>query len=290
MVHDPSPEPRAPESRSPQASLEEERLGLGTRERDGPWWSERHAVDAEPAATKAPAEPASRSRLRFLALLTHEMRTPLSAILGYAHLLVDGVPEPIPEGAAEQVRRIAACASHLTGVIDQVMEYSRLEAGENGVRLAPVDVAAVVSEAVSIVQPLADRKGLSLCTALDGTTPTFACDVGRLRQILLNLLGNAVKFSDEGEVSLVVRRSSDHLTFHVRDRGPGIPFEEQARIFEPFVQGEASGGAKGAGSGLGLAISRTFARSLGGDVVVCSRPGEGSTFTLWLPIQPVATD
>jgi signal transduction histidine kinase len=246
--------------------------------------SERIAVSLRGdrlASVVAPG--ASRDGGRSLALLTHELRTPLSAILGYAHLLADGIPEPIPGKAREQVKRIAACAAHLTDVIDQVMAYSRLEAGDNGVHLGPVDVAKLVSGVVSIVQPLADRKGLALRTRLDEAPRTFEADAGRLRQILLNLVGNAVKFTDEGDVTLVAHRSSGNVMFHVHDCGPGIAPDEQARIFEPFVQGEASADTRRGGTGLGLAISRMLARSLDGDVVVSSTRGEGSTFTLWLP-------
>ena len=217
-------------------------------------------------------------------MLTHELRTPISAILGYAQLLEDGIPEPVPSKAREQVRRIASCATHLTGIVDQVMAWARLERGDDAeVRRTSVDVTELVAEVASTVRPLADRKGVSLRTCVDDTPATLETDAGRLRQILLNLLGNAVKFTDEGEVALVVHHSAGQLLFHVRDRGPGLEPEEHERIFEPFVQGSASVERTPVGTGLGLSISRMFARSLGGDVVVSSGPGRGSTFTLRLP-------
>lgn len=251
---------------------------------------ERHLFEVELLEAKAAAERASEGKSHFLALVSHELRTPISAILGYTHLLTEGIPEPIGPRATDQVQRISACASYLTEVIDQVLEYSRLEAGEDTVHVTRVPTAEVISEVASVVQPLAHRKGLALRLRTSHAPEAMTTDRRRLCQILLNLLGNAVKFTDSGEVSLTIRRSSGRLLFHVTDQGCGIDPKDIEAMFDPFVQGERTASSGRRGAGLGLAIARMFARGLGGDLSVESEPGRGSTFTLWMPERPRVSD
>ena len=178
-----------------------------------------------------------------------------------------------------------ASADHLLGLIDEILTFSRVEAGKEVVRLEDEDLRALVEETVTMVRPLAEHKGLTLVAEYpEGSLRT---DGGKLRQILLNLLSNAVKFTDKGEVTLRGRRDENGAEFYISDTGIGIAPENLQRIFEPFWQVEQSSTRRAGGTGLGLTVSRSLARLLGGDVSVESTPGVGSTFTVTLPAQDV---
>jgi signal transduction histidine kinase len=233
----------------------------------------------------AVAEDASRAKSDFLATMSHELRTPLNAMVGYTELLLLGVPAPIPEEAQVQVERIGRAARHLRSVIDEILTFSRIEAGQETVIRETVPLAELVEEVGAVIQPLAAEKGLALVLPEGGTSDAVTADSGKLRQILINLLGNAVKFTKEGEVRFEVTRAGDEVHFSVRDTGEGIAPEHQQSIFEPFRQVGASRTRLAEGSGLGLAISLRLARLLGGDITLESAPGAGSTFTLRLPAE-----
>jgi signal transduction histidine kinase len=234
-------------------------------------------------AARAAAEEASRAKSDFLATMSHELRTPLNAIIGYQSLLADGVTGPVSDAQHRQLDRIGASAHHLLMLIDEVLTLSRMEAGKECVHVERVDVARVLDEAATIIEPLATQKRLEFRLVGPETPITIQSDPGKLRQAVVNLLSNAVKFTGRGSITLRTFGAGDAITFEVRDTGIGIAAEHLERIFEPFWQVEASTTRTAPGTGLGLAVTRRLAHLLGGEVSVQSAVGEGSTFTLRLP-------
>jgi signal transduction histidine kinase len=217
--------------------------------------------------------------------MSHELRTPLTAVIGYADLLASETSGQLSPKQAEQVGRIRASAWHLVSIIDEILTFARVEAGREQVRRERLDAVEIARAACELLEPQARARGLELHADIPPGPLWIRSDPGKLRQILLNLLGNAVKFTDEGGVFLTVSpEGDDGLAFSVRDTGPGIPPEHVERIFEPFTQADQSATRLKGGTGLGLAVSRSLARLLGGDVTVESTLGVGSTFTLRLPV------
>ncbi|HEX7119529.1 MAG TPA: ATP-binding protein [Longimicrobiales bacterium] len=241
------------------------------------------AYRAERRARTA-AERASEAKDQFLAIMSHELRTPLTAVLGYADLLASEVSGALNERQREHINRIQQSALHLITIIDEILIFARTEAGKEEVRVATVDAAAIARDVAALLEPEANAKGIVLRTAkLDAPFP-LDTDGGKLRQVLANLVGNAVKFTDHGEVVLELDASAaDRVEFRVRDSGPGIPEDQHERIFEPFTQLDGSSTREKGGTGLGLTVCRRLTALLGGAVTVDSRPGAGSTFTVILP-------
>jgi signal transduction histidine kinase len=242
----------------------------------------RSATPYPVASLPAPAESATTLvKGTFLATLSHEFRTPLNAILGYADLLeltgALGVPQ------AEQVARIKAAGWHLASMIDEILTFARLDGGHAAIEPEPVDTRMLVREAAAVTEVAASAKGLEVVLDLPDTPLRVETDVDKARQILTNLLGNAIKFSHEGEVRMAATLEADRVVFHVTDTGIGIAPEHQAQIFERFWQVDGGATRVAGGMGIGLAAAREYARLLGGDVEVASAPGRGSTFTFWLP-------
>lgn len=242
----------------------------------------RHAVDAARRA----AEDANRAKSGFLATMSHELRTPLNAMIGYTDLLQMGVPEPIADGPREQVRRIGLSARHLLQLIEEILSFSRLEAGREEVQPEPVDLGELMAEVSAILEPLAQEKGLRFAVRRPADLAEVETDPRKLRQILINLAGNAVKFTAAGEIALRVRESDGWICFEVRDTGIGIAAEHLSLIFEPFRQVQTERSERAHGTGLGLSVSRGLARLLGGELSVESVLGAGSTFVLRLPLRP----
>jgi PAS domain S-box-containing protein len=227
---------------------------------------------------------ANRAKATFLATMSHELRTPLNAVIGYADLLLAGIPEPLPDGLRRHVERIGLASRHLLSVIEEILGYARIEAGRETVELEAVDLGEVLSEVVAIVEPLAAEKRLRFTAPERVDPPTLMTDARKLRQILVNLLGNAVKFTERGEIGFAAEQCGQWVEFRVRDTGIGIDPADQARIFEPFRQADEAPTRVAGGTGLGLSVARNLARMLGGDVTVRSAPGEGSTFVVRLPV------
>ena len=232
------------------------------------------------------AAESDRAKTDFLAVVSHELRTPLNAITGYAELLTGGVSGPLNEKQRGQIERIGVSARHLAHLIDEILTYARMEGGRDTLEAAPTDVGETVRDAVSVLQPSADAKRLQL--TIDGpiSGPEFVTDPGKLRQIVMNLVSNAVKYTEEGNVRVAIRELEDGVELTVKDTGVGIPPEEQERIFEPFRQVQSPNTRTVGGTGLGLSVSRRLIQVLGGRVTLESAPGKGSTFTVWLPKDP----
>ncbi len=239
----------------------------------------RRSREAELAREEA--EEANKAKSRFLATMSHELRTPLNAIIGYSDLLDAGVAGPLNPEQRSQLERITIGAHHLLRMIDEILTFSRIEAGRDEVHVESVDLTGLVRETAELIAPLARSKALlfSYTVAEDLRATT---DPGKLRQILLNLLSNAVKFTDSGSIGLEVICEMDTIVIRVTDTGIGIPPDERDRIFEPFRQIAQMPSRRAGGTGLGLSVTRHLACLLGGDIAVESTPGEGSTFTVRL--------
>ena len=230
----------------------------------------------------------AQARERFFAAMSHELRTPLSAVLGYQEILLEGLAGDLPEELRPHLASAQRAAETLLRLVNDVLDFSRLEAGKLEAEYQPVVLPALVEEALGSVQPMARSKGLRLETRLPPDLGAVETDPDRLRQILVNLLSNAVKFTPAGEVEVsAALLDGARLEIRVRDSGPGIAPDDQERIFHEFEQ--VAGVSARGGSGLGLAISRRLARLLGGELGVCSEPGAGSTFVLLLPVCPPGT-
>ena len=225
---------------------------------------------------------ATLAKSEFLASMSHELRTPLNSIIGFSGILLSGLAGEIPEEQRRQITMINKSGRHLLSLINDILDLSKVEAGRMEVVPVRFDVGTLVHQVVEAVQPLAGEKGLSLtCEILGGETTAFT-DEDRLRQVLLNLVGNAIKFTETGSV-LVTADLVDPATvsLSVTDTGSGISKGNLGRIFEEFTQAPAPRTTKG--TGLGLTISRSMAALLGGDVTVVSQPRVGSTFTVSVP-------
>lgn len=248
--------------------------------------SDRKRAEEELQEARRVAEQASQAKSQFLAVMSHELRTPLSGVIGFTDLLETGVLGPTNEKQRDALARIRAGSWHLASIIEEILSFSRIEAGKEEVHYAETDLGEVGREVVGMLQTQADSKGLSL--TLEEAESGLVCETDRLkvRQILLNLTGNALKFTKSGSVVVrLERRDSAWIDLQVRDTGPGIRPEDQERIFEAFTQVDGSHSRSGTGTGLGLAISRDLTRLLGGELSVQSSPGEGSRFTLQLPVR-----
>jgi PAS domain S-box-containing protein len=241
----------------------------------------RSAIAIDNAQLYREALAASQSKSVFLATMSHELRTPLNAIIGYQALLHDGITGELNDLQRNQLTRIRASADHLLQLIDEILTFSRLEAGKEVVKREDVELRPMVSEALAMVAPQAQAKGLKLVERVDDVR--LVTDRGKMRQVLLNLLSNAIKFSDDGDVIVTSEARGRTIAVSVIDPGIGITPDNLEKIFDPFWQVEQQSTRRAGGTGLGLSVSRSLARLLGGDVIVTSTPQQGSTFTLLLP-------
>jgi signal transduction histidine kinase len=229
------------------------------------------------------AQQASKAKSDFLAIVSHELRTPLSAIIGYTGLMEEGIGGSLTGRQAEYLRSVRRSADHLVRLIDQIITFARLEGDHERVRIRLVDVGRLLGDLGVLTRPLAARKGLELLIDLPSSQLVIESDEQKLAQILINLVTNAIKFTERGTVHVQSQASADELVFMVQDTGPGIPADKLSVIFEPFRQLEEPRTRREGGTGIGLSLVRNLTHLLGGEVGVSSRLGSGSTFTVRLP-------
>jgi signal transduction histidine kinase len=230
-------------------------------------------------------EIASQHKSQFLANMSHELRTPLNAILGYTELILDNIYGETPDKMREVLDRLHANGKHLLGLINDVLDLSKIEAGQLTLDLADYSLQDVVDTVVSAVGSLANRKKLALMADVGQNLPIGHGDGRRLAQVLLNLVGNAIKFTDKGEVAIEATAENGSFTVAVRDTGPGIALADQAKIFEEFQQADNSATKRKGGTGLGLSIAKRIIGMHGGRIWVESDVGKGSTFAFTIPVK-----
>jgi signal transduction histidine kinase len=268
------------------------------REREREWRTTREtaALASQVQARNTELAAASRLKSEFLATMSHEIRTPLNAILGYTDIIQLGLSGPVTPEQSAQLARITTSGRHLLGLIDDILDLSRIEANRLNVCHAPARVEKAMDAAIGFLRPQATAKGVALETHCEDPDDHYLGDEQRVQQILTNLLANAVKFTARGG-QVILRcghaaelppqteapASGPWICFTVADTGVGIAPAQQQRIFQPFVQGDSGYTRAHGGAGLGLTISRRLARLMGGELTVESEVGEGSRFTLWLP-------
>ena len=229
---------------------------------------------------------ASENKSQFVSSMSHELRTPLNAIIGLTEMMVTNAPRFGTEKALEPLQRVNRAGTHLLGLINQVLDLSKIEAGKLELNPQTVQLAPLIKEVIDTAGQLAEQNKNRLVVDAQENLGALTVDPMRLRQILLNLLSNACKFTKAGEVKLAARKvsnGSNFVEFAVSDTGIGMTPEQQAKLFEEFTQAEATTAQRFGGTGLGLAITRKLARMMGGDVTVTSEPGKGSVFTVRLP-------
>ncbi len=231
------------------------------------------------------AEAANTAKSQFLANMSHELRTPLNAILGYSEMLEENAEEIGQEECVPDLRKIQGAGKHLLELINDVLDLSKIEAGKMVLFYETFDLNSFLDEVVSTVQPLLEKKYNTLTTAFDEHLGNLHTDLTKLRQILLNLMSNAAKFTDKGNIRIEVKRDGEWFTFCVIDNGIGMTVEQHKKLFQPFTQADSSMTRRYGGTGLGLAITKKFAQMMGGTIWAESEFGHGSTFILSLPVQ-----
>src|SRR6202790_2676094 len=230
-------------------------------------------------------EIASQHKMQFLANMSHELRTPLNAILGYSELLFDGIYGTLQDRVRGVLERVQHNGKHLLGLINDVLDLSKMDAGQLKLSLDDYSMSALVKSTVGGTESLAKAKGLALESSIADGLPHGWGDERRLTQVLLNIIGNAIKFTDHGKVEVVATAADGNFNVDVRDTGPGIAEADQARIFEEFQQVDVSSTRRKGGTGLGLSIARRIVEMHGGTISVVSKLGVGSTFHIVLPVR-----
>jgi signal transduction histidine kinase/CheY-like chemotaxis protein len=251
---------------------------------------ELEAKNAELAEARVAADKANTAKSAFLANMSHELRTPMNAIIGYSEMLQEEAEDLGQKNFIPDLKKIHGAGKHLLGLINDILDLSKVEAGKMTLFLEEFDVAKLVSEVAATVHPLVAKNSNKLQVSCPADIGLMRADVTKVRQTLFNLLSNASKFTERGTITLGVTRSAPNsqpstLNFTVTDTGIGMTPEQISGLFGAFQQADASTTRKFGGTGLGLAISRKFCRLMGGDITVISEPGKGSTFTVVLPVR-----
>ena len=244
----------------------------------------RAALAIDNARLYEEARKANQTKADFLAVVSHDLRTPLNAIMGYAELLMMGIPEPVPQAASERLQRVQTSAKHLLYLLDELLDFARLDSGNETLHVQEIDLNDVARDVAAVIEPLVTKRGLEFGLALPSHPLRLQTDPDKLRQVLLNLLGNSVKYTDRGLVQLEVTEGPHGAAYiRVSDTGVGIAEHHLTDIFEPFWQVDATQRQREGGTGLGLSVVQRLVRLLGGDVSVESELGRGSTFSVVLP-------
>jgi signal transduction histidine kinase len=246
-------------------------------------FEEVQARTRELAKTVEDLEIASQHKNQFVSNMSHELRTPLAAILGYAELIQEGLYGTLPEKSLDALTRIRSNGKHLLGLINTVLDIAKIESGQFTLNMTEYAIESVVETVRAATESLAQNKKLLLKTEVAKPLPIGLGDEQRLTQVLLNLVGNAIKFTDKGEVRVTAKAVNGHFNVTVTDTGPGIPEHERTRIFEQFHQVDSSLTKAKGGTGLGLAIAKQIVEMHGGRIWVESALGKGSTFQMELP-------
>ena len=247
----------------------------------------RAALAVDNARLYNTAREADRSKTDLLAVISHDLRTPLNAIMGYAELLELGIPDVLSDAGRERVRRIRTSARHLLYLIDELLSFARLEAGGDDIRPQDIDVVMLARDVAAVIEPLALQRNLLFALDVPPTPIRLLTDPDKLRQVLLNLAANAVKYTRTGEIRLEVSQTDTNVMLRMRDTGVGISPEHLQHIFEPFWQADKTQRNIENGTGLGLSVVQRIVRVLGGEITVDSELGVGSTFAVRLPQQSV---
>jgi signal transduction histidine kinase len=247
-------------------------------------WTGRTSRTSKRTGCSGQLEIASQHKSQFLANMSHELRTPLNAILGYTELILDNIYGETPEKMREVLERLQTNGKHLLGLINDVLDLSKIEAGQLTLSLADYSLKDVVHTVFIAVESLATGKSLTLTTNVGQNLPTGHGDERRLAQVLLNLVGNAIKFTDKGEVAIKATAADGSFTVAVTDTGPGIDPSDQGKIFEEFQQADNSATKRKGGTGLGLAIAKRIIEMHGGCIWVESEIGKGSKFAFSIPV------
>lgn len=267
-------------------NTDKERVDLLLLEQQARAHAEKARNEAELA--RAEAERANNSKTDFLAVMSHELRTPLTAIMGYEELLSDGITGPVTELQRQQLGRINASARHLLGLIDEILTFARVDIGRERIRWESMSVNHTIADAAALVEPMAAAKSIDFIVELLEEDEAIQTDGTKLRQMLVNLLSNGIKFTENGEVRVSCLVNNGILELRIADTGVGISAENIEEVFEAFWQAEQTATRKTGGTGLGLSVTRKLARLLGGDVTVASKLGVGTTFLLTLPMKAPA--
>jgi signal transduction histidine kinase len=263
----------------------DQRVRVANRDELGDLAANVNRTSEELGRLYAQLEAASRHKSEFLANTSHELRTPLNAILGYTELIQDSIYGDVPPKIRDVLERVQSNGRHLLGLINDVLDLSKIEAGQLALSVGPYSMKEVVHTVVISAEALAAEKKLVLRTIVPDDLPAGEGDERRIGQALLNLLGNALKFTDAGEVVVQASATGDAFELSISDTGPGIAPEDQVRIFEEFQQVDSSSTRRKGGTGLGLSISKKIVELHGGRIWVESEPGRGSTFRFTLPVR-----